>query len=99
MRLQQAAGRDRTVHIKPLAPQGLPMSVLPTQPAPETLNHRPARALPLNALKHQHHAIACAQSKTPHSLHAYRSLTSHIGLLTRVNHPPPHTPQHPPPNT
>ncbi|GHL77278.1 hypothetical protein ECZU34_50260 [Escherichia coli] len=43
MRLQQVAGRDRKVDIKPFAIQGLPMSVLPTQLVTETLNERRAR--------------------------------------------------------
>ncbi|GHK20451.1 hypothetical protein ECZU03_42400 [Escherichia coli] len=42
MRLQQVAGRDRKVDIKPFAIQGLPMSVLPTQLVTETLNERRA---------------------------------------------------------
>ncbi len=40
VRLQQVAGRDRKVDIKPFAIQGLPMSVLPTQLVTETLNER-----------------------------------------------------------
>lgn len=38
VRLQQVAGRDRKVDIKPFAIQGLPMSVQPTQLVTETLN-------------------------------------------------------------
>ncbi|ETJ37215.1 Chromosome partition protein MukB, partial [human gut metagenome] len=51
VRLQQVAGRDRKVDIKPFAIQGLPMSVQPTQLVTETLNERQARVLPLNELK------------------------------------------------
>ena len=51
VRLQQVAGRDRKVDIKPFAIQGLPMSVQPTQLVTETLNERQARVPPLNELK------------------------------------------------
>ena len=40
VRLQQVAGRDRKVDIKPFAIQGLPTSILPTQLLTETLNDR-----------------------------------------------------------
>lgn len=48
MRLQQVAGRDRKVDIKPFAIQGLPMSVQPTQLVTETLNERRAYCLYLS---------------------------------------------------
>ena len=51
VRLQQVAGRDRKVDIKPFAIQGLPMSVQPTQLVTETLNERQARVLSLPELK------------------------------------------------
>ncbi|WP_348226137.1 hypothetical protein, partial [Salmonella enterica] len=47
VRLQQFAGRDRKVDIKPFDIQGLPMSVQPTQHVTETLNERQARVLSL----------------------------------------------------
>ncbi|WP_284149520.1 ATP-binding protein, partial [Escherichia coli] len=61
MRLQQVAGRDRNVDIKPFAIQGLPMSVQPTQLASETLNERQARALPPNALNAKPEDLAGGQ--------------------------------------
>ena len=51
VRLQQVAGRDRKVDIKPFAIQGLPTSILPTQLLTETLNDRQARVVSLNELK------------------------------------------------
>ena len=40
VRLQQVAGRDRKVDIKPFAIQGLPTSMQPTALLTETLNER-----------------------------------------------------------
>ncbi len=61
VRLQQVAGRDRKVDIKPFAIQGLPMSVQPTQLVTETLNERQARVLPLNELKDKLEAMEGVQ--------------------------------------
>lgn len=49
VRLQQVAGRDRKVDIKPFAIQGLPTSMQPTALLTETLNERQARVLTLQS--------------------------------------------------
>ena len=51
VRLQQVAGRDRKVDIKPFAIQGLPTSILPTQLLTETLNDRQARVVSTRSLR------------------------------------------------
>ncbi|MDE9500325.1 hypothetical protein KKJ22_21575, partial [Xenorhabdus bovienii] len=51
VRLQQVAGRDRKVDIKPFMIQGIPASIQPTQLLTENIGERPARVLPLNELK------------------------------------------------
>lgn len=53
VRLQQVAGRDRKVDIKPFAIQGLPTSMQPTALLTETLNERQARVLTLQEPERQ----------------------------------------------
>ena len=65
VRLQQVAGRDRKVDIKPFAIQGLPTSILPTQLLTETLNDRQARVVSLNELKDKLEAMEGAVSPAP----------------------------------
>ncbi|MCW0136183.1 hypothetical protein OIU92_06895 [Escherichia coli] len=83
MRLQQVAGRDRKVDIKPFAIQGLPMSVLPTQLVTETLNERQARVLPLNELKDKLEAMEGVQFKQFNSITDYHSLMFDLGIIAR----------------
>ncbi|MSK53840.1 chromosome partition protein MukB, partial [Escherichia coli] len=83
VRLQQVAGRDRKVDIKPFAIQGLPMSVLPTQLVPETLNERQARVLPLNELKDKLEAMEGVQFKQFNSITDYHSLMFDLGIIAR----------------
>ncbi len=83
VRLQQVAGRDRKVDIKPFAIQGLPMSVLPTQLVTETLNERRARVLPLNELKDKLEAMEGVQFKQFNSITDYHSLMFDLGIIAR----------------
>ncbi|EJC6604817.1 chromosome partition protein MukB [Escherichia coli] len=83
VRLQQVAGRDRKVDIKPFAIQGLPMSVLPTQLVTETLNERQARVLPLNELKDKLEAMEGVQFKQFNSITDYHSLMFDLGIIAR----------------
>ena len=51
VRLQQIAGRDKKVDIKPFMIQGLPMAENPTEILTQAVADRQARVLPLNELK------------------------------------------------
>ncbi|XMR49265.1 hypothetical protein ACLK2B_04900 [Escherichia coli] len=83
VRLQQVAGRDRKVDIKPFAIQGLPMSVQPTQLVTETLNERQARVLPLNELKDKLEAMEGVQFRQFNSITDYHSLMFDLGIIAR----------------
>ena len=71
VRLQQVAGRDRKVDIKPFAIQGLPTSMQPTALLTETLNERRARVLTLQELKDKLEAIEGVQFKQFNSITDY----------------------------
>ncbi len=81
VRLQQVAGRDRKVDIKPFAIQGLPTSILPTQLLTETLNDRQARIVDLNELKDKLEAMEGVQFKQFNSITEYHSLMFDLGVV------------------
>lgn len=83
VRLQQVAGRDRKVDIKPFAIQGLPASIQPTQLLTETLNERQARVLSLQELKDKVEAIEGVQFKQFNSITDYHSLMFDLGIVAR----------------
>ncbi|WP_171999343.1 chromosome partition protein MukB [Cronobacter sp. JZ38] len=83
VRLQQVAGRDRKVDIKPFAIQGLPSAMLPTQLLTETLNDRQARVLSLNELKDKIDAMEGVQLKLFNSITDYHSLMFDLGVVAR----------------
>lgn len=83
VRLQQVAGRDRKVDIKPFAIQGLPTAILPTQLLTETLNERQARVLTLQELKDKAEAIEGVQFKQFNSITDYHSLMFDLGVVAR----------------
>ena len=83
VRLQQVAGRDRKVDIKPFAIQGLPSAMLPTQLLTETLNERQARVLTLQELKEKTEAIEGVQFKQFNSITDYHSLMFDLGVVAR----------------
>ncbi|MCE0799826.1 chromosome partition protein MukB [Buttiauxella sp. S04-F03] len=83
VRLQQVAGRDRKVDIKPFAIQGLPSSIQPTQLLTETLNERQARVLSLQELKDKVEAIEGVQFKQFSSITDYHSLMFDLGIVAR----------------
>ncbi|WBM69381.1 chromosome partition protein MukB [Buttiauxella sp. WJP83] len=83
VRLQQVAGRDRKVDIKPFAIQGLPTSIQPTQLLTETLNERQARVLSLQELKDKVEAIEGVQFKQFNSITDYHSLMFDLGIVAR----------------
>lgn len=63
VRLQQVAGRDRKVDIKPFSIHGLPTAINPTEVLTETVNARQARVLPLSELKDKFEAMESVQFK------------------------------------
>ncbi|ELY2647457.1 chromosome partition protein MukB [Cronobacter sakazakii] len=83
VRLQQVAGRDRKVDIKPFAIQGLPSAILPTQLLTETLNDRQARVLSLNELKDKIDTMEGVQLKQFNSITDYHSLMFDLGVVAR----------------
>ena len=83
VRLQQVAGRDRKVDIKPFAIQGLPSAILPTQLLTETVNDRQARVLSLNELKDKIDAMEGVQLKQFNSITDYHSLMFDLGVVAR----------------
>nr|VUD28309.1 Chromosome partition protein MukB [Raoultella sp. NCTC 9187] len=83
VRLQQIAGRDRKVDIKPFAIQGLPDAIQPTQLLTETLNERQARVLSLNELKDKLEEIEGVQFKQFNSITDYHSLMFDLGVVAR----------------
>ncbi|RJT22177.1 chromosome partition protein MukB [Buttiauxella izardii] len=83
VRLQQVAGRDRKVDIKPFAIQGLPSSIQPTQLLTETINERQARVLSLQELKDKVEAIEGVQFKQFNSITDYHSLMFDLGIVAR----------------
>lgn len=83
VRLQQVAGRDRKVDIKPFAIQGLPSSIQPTQLLTETLNERQARVLSLQELKDKVEVIEGVQFKQFNSITDYHSLMFDLGIVAR----------------
>ncbi|WP_110876242.1 chromosome partition protein MukB [Franconibacter helveticus] len=83
VRLQQIAGRDRKVDIKPFAIQGLPSGLMPTQLLTETLNERQARVLTLNELKDKIDAMEGVQFKQFNSITDYHSLMFDLGIVAR----------------
>ncbi|WP_428945742.1 chromosome partition protein MukB [Pantoea sp. FN060301] len=83
VRLQQVAGRDRKVDIKPFSIHGLPASINPTEILTETVNARQARVLPLSELKEKFEAMESAQFRQFNSITDYHSLMFDLGIVAR----------------
>ncbi|PLR40292.1 chromosome partition protein MukB [Chimaeribacter coloradensis] len=83
VRLQQVAGRDRKVDIKPFTIQGLPTSLQPTQILTETVGERQARVLSLQELKERVETIEGVQFKQFNSITDYHSLMFDLGIIPR----------------
>lgn len=83
VRLQQIAGRDRKVDIKPFAIQGLATSVQPTELLTETLNEHQARVLNLNELKEKLEALEGVQFRLFNSITDYHALMFDLGVVAR----------------
>ncbi|GAB2943014.1 chromosome partition protein MukB [Hafnia psychrotolerans] len=83
VRLQQVAGRDRKVDIKPFTIQGLPTSIQPTEILTETVGERQARVLSLQELKDNVEAMEGVQFKQFNSITDYHSLMFDLGVIPR----------------
>lgn len=83
VRLQQVAGRDRKVDIRPFAIQGLPTNIQPTELLTETLSQCQARVLPLHELKEKLDEMEGVQFKQFNSITDYHSLMFDLGVVAR----------------
>ncbi|UCZ75437.1 chromosome partition protein MukB [Dickeya zeae] len=83
VRLQQVAGRDRKVDIKPFTIQGLPIAVSPTQILTQTVGERQARVLSLQDVKDRLDEYEGVQFKQFNSITDYHSLMFDLGVVPR----------------
>lgn len=83
VRLQQVAGRDRKVDIKPFAIMGLPMAQQPTQLLTETLSERQARVLSLQELKEKIEEMEGVQFRQFNSITDYHAMMFELGIVAR----------------
>ncbi|TDT01404.1 chromosome partition protein MukB [Erwinia rhapontici] len=83
VRLQQVAGRDRKVDIKPFSIHGLPTSINPTEILTETVNARQARVVPISELKERFEAMESVQFKQYNSISDYHSVMFDLGIVAR----------------
>ncbi len=83
VRLQQVAGRDKKVDIRPFSIHGLPAALNPTEILTETVNARQARVLPLNELKDRLEAMEEVQFKQYNSIIDYHALMFELGIVPR----------------
>ncbi|WJV55588.1 chromosome partition protein MukB [Prodigiosinella aquatilis] len=83
VRLQQVAGRDRKVDIKPFIIQGLPTSVSPTQILTQLVGDHQARVLSLQEVKERLDEMEGVQFKQFTSITDYHSLMFDLGIVPR----------------
>lgn len=83
VRLQQVAGRDRKVDIKPFTIQGLPTAVQPTELLTQTVGERQARVLSLQELKERVEEMEGVQFKQFNSITDYHSLMFDLGVIPK----------------
>ncbi|BEN34456.1 chromosome partition protein MukB [Serratia marcescens] len=83
VRLQQVAGRDRKVDIKPFTIQGLPTAVQPTELLTQTVGDRQARVLSLQELKDRVEEMEGVQFKQFNSITDYHSLMFDLGVIPK----------------
>ncbi|RRO21771.1 chromosome partition protein MukB [Pectobacterium aquaticum] len=83
VRLQQVAGRDRKVDIKPFTIQGLPTAIQPTQILTQMVGDRQARVLSLQELKDRVEEMEGVQFKQFNSITDYHSLMFDLGVVPR----------------
>lgn len=83
VRLQQIAGRDKKVDIKPFIIQGLPMAKVPTEWVTEKVNDKHARILSLQELKEKCEANEGILFKQFNAITDYHAVMFDLGLLPR----------------
>lgn len=83
VRLQQVAGRDKKVDIKPFSIHGLPADALPTDMLTEILNSRQARVLPLTEVKDRVEAREGVQFRQYSSITDYHAMLFELGVVPR----------------
>ncbi|WP_392562886.1 chromosome partition protein MukB [Orbus sturtevantii] len=83
VRLQQIAGRDKKVDIKPFIIQGIENSIAPTDLVTERVNDRQARILSLAELKDKLENIEGIVFKQFNSISDYHSLMFDFGVLPK----------------
>jgi chromosome partition protein MukB len=83
VRLQQVAGRDKKVDIKPFSIHGLPTDTNPTDMLTEVLNSRQARVLPLNEVKERIEAQEGVQFRAYNSVTDYHAMLFDLGVVPR----------------
>ncbi|MCZ4058812.1 chromosome partition protein MukB [Pantoea sp. LMR881] len=83
VRLQQVAGRDKKVDIKPFSIHGLPTDTNPTDMLTEILDSRQARVLPLNEVKERVEAQEGVQFRQYNSVTDYHAMMFDLGVVPR----------------
>ncbi|MWP49750.1 MULTISPECIES: chromosome partition protein MukB [unclassified Gilliamella] len=83
VRLQQVAGRDKKVDIKPFLLQGLPVGISPTELVTERLNDKQARILSLPELKDKVESMEGVIFKLFNSITDYHSVMFDFGILPK----------------
>lgn len=83
VRLQQIAGRDRKVDIKPFMIQGMPTAHEPTEILTELLSEQRARVLTLSELKERCEATDGVLFKQFNSITDYHSVLFDLGVLPK----------------
>ncbi|PVZ86178.1 chromosome partition protein MukB [Serratia sp. S1B] len=83
VRLQQVAGRDRKVDIKPFTIQGLPTAVQPTELLTQMVGERQARVLSLQELKERVEEMEGVQFKQFNSITDYHALMFDLGVIPK----------------
>ncbi|TCV98159.1 chromosome partition protein MukB [Biostraticola tofi] len=83
VRLQQIAGRDRKVDIKPFMVQGLPVAIQPTELLTEMLGDRQVRVLTLAELKDRVESHEGVQFRQFNSITDYHAQMFDLGVIPR----------------
>ncbi|USD66272.1 chromosome partition protein MukB [Vibrio sp. SCSIO 43136] len=83
VRLQQVAGRDKKVDIKPFVIQGLPSNMKPTDVLVETVSETHARVRQINEVKETVASLEGVQFKAFNSVVDYHSQMFDLGVLPK----------------
>ena len=83
VRLQQVAGRDKKVDIKPFLLQGLSVTISPTELVTERLNDKQARILSLSEFKDKVESMDGIIFKQFNSITDYHSVMFDFGILPK----------------